>query len=163
MKVSNTIGCCFVALPYGFSLRQMSRYPTPFKHRISTQYQPNCHGYGFKALAKQYGIRGGGPTIKYWYDHWDGTAGSLEPKPSTGRPSILSSREIKQYIGTLIKRKNRTPEAVHYTELIDTLHEKTGKEVSLRTIQRYGREREGIKEKRTKKRTRQERKCIYIL
>ena len=139
----------------------MSRYPTHFKHSILTHYQPNCRGNGFEALAKQFGIKGGGRTIKYWYDRWDGSAGSLEPKPSTGRPSILSSSEISQYIGTPIKRKNRKPEAVHYTELIDTVQEKTGKEVSLRTIQRYGREREGIKEKRTKKRTRQERKCIY--
>jgi hypothetical protein len=138
----------------------MSCYPTHLKHRILTQYQPNCRGNGFKALAHNYGIKGGGRTIKYWYDRWDGTLESLEPKPSTGRPNILSSTEIKQYIGTPIKRKNRRSEPVHYTELIDTIGEKTGKRVSLRTIQRYGREKEGIKEKRTKKRTIQERKCI---
>jgi hypothetical protein len=121
----------------------MNRYPTSFKHNILTQYQANSRGNGFKALAKKYGITGGGATIKYWYDHWDGSVESLESKPSTGRPTILNSREIHQYIGTPIKRKNRNADPVHYTELIDTIQEKTGKEVSLRTVRRYGREREG--------------------
>ena len=141
----------------------MNRYPIPFKHHILTQYQPYCCASGFEALAKQFGINGGGSTIKHWFDRWDGTPESLESKPSTGRPTILSSREIHQYIGIPIKRKNRKPEAVHYTELVDTLQEETGKKVSLRTIQRYGKEQEGIKEKRTKKRTSQERKRIYKL
>ena len=91
---------------------------------------------------------------------WNGTPESLEAKPRTGRPTILSSEEIRQYIGTPIKRKNRNFEPIHYTELFDTIHEKTGKNVSRRTIQRYGKEREGIREKRTIKRTIQERKYI---
>jgi transposase len=113
----------------------MNSYPTAFKQHILTLYQPHCRGNGFTSLAKRFGIKGGEPTIKYWYDRWDGTPESLEPKPRSGRPNIFNSEEIKQYIGTPIKRKNRRSEAVHYTELIDTLREKTGKRVSLRTVQ----------------------------
>jgi hypothetical protein len=35
----------------------MSLYTTSFKHHILTQYQPNCSGSGFEALAKQFGIK----------------------------------------------------------------------------------------------------------
>jgi hypothetical protein len=149
---------CFYVFP-----SSMNRYPAPFKHYILTQYQPHSRGNGFKSLARKYDITGGGATIKYWYDRWNGGAESLESKPSTGRPSILSSEEIHQYIGTHIKRKNRNSKPVHYTDLFDSIQEKTGKRMSLRTIQRYGKEKEGVKGKRTKKRTTKERRRTYIL
>lgn len=136
----------------------MKLSPTQLKQFILTKYRPNCRGKGFHALAQQYGIKGGGQTIKNWYDRWDGTAASLEHKRGAGRPTILSSEEVKQYITTPIKKKNRKSEPVHYTDLLRPLQEKTGKKVSLRTIQRYGKENEGINSRNTKKRTAHERK-----
>jgi hypothetical protein len=146
-------------LPRSRSLNAMTNYPPQVKHRILTQYQPHCRGKGFKALAQQHGIQGGGRTIKYWYDRWDGTVASLERQPAgAGRPRILSSEEIKQHIGAQVKKKNRLPEPAHYTQLIYSVKEKTGKQVSLRTIQRYGKEEESIRDNRAIKRTREERK-----
>jgi transposase len=131
------------------------------KHFILTKYRPNCRGSGFESLAKRYGIKGGASAIKYWYDRWDGTAASLEHKRGAGRPTILSSEEVKQYITTSIKKKNRKSEPVHYTDILRPLQEKTGKKVSLRTIQRYGKENEGINTRNTKKRTAHERKYSH--
>jgi hypothetical protein len=136
----------------------MKLSPTQLKQHILTQYRRNCRGRGFKELAQKYGIKGGGRAIKYWYDRWDGTPASLEHKSGAGRPTILSSEEVKQYITTPIKKKNRKSEPAHYTDIIRPLQEKTGKKVSLRTIQRYGKENEGINLRNTKKRTVHERK-----
>jgi hypothetical protein len=139
----------------------MKHSPTQLKQHILTQYRRNCRGKGFKELAQKYGIKGGGRAIKYWYDRWDGTAASLEQKGGAGRPTILSREEVKQYITTPIRQKNRKTEPVHYTDVLGPLQEKTGKQLSLRTIQRYGKENERINLKKTKKRTVHERKCTH--
>jgi len=51
---------------------------------------------------------------------------------------------------------NRNALAVHYTDLVDDVQRNTGKKVSLRTIQRYGKERLRIKNQTTIKREERE-------
>jgi transposase len=140
----------------------MKLSPAELKHFILTKYQRNCRGNGFAALAQRYGIKGGGRTIQRWYEQWDGTAASLEHKRGAGRPSLLSEEEVTQHITTPIKKKNRRSRPVHYTDILRPLRENTGKDVSLRTVQRYGKENAGINSRNTKKRTRHERKCTDI-
>lgn len=48
---------------------------------------------------------------------------------------------------------NRAHRAVHYTELLPAVRQKTGTDVSLRSLQRYGKEELGAKQKRGVKRT----------
>jgi hypothetical protein len=54
---------------------------------------------------------------------------------------------------------NRAHRAIHYTELLPAVRQKTGTEVSLRSLQRYGKEEHGAKQKRGKKRTAEESEC----
>jgi transposase len=139
----------------------MKLSPPELKHFILTKYQHNHRGHGFEALAQQYGIAGGGRTIKGWYDRWDGTSDSLKRKPGSGRPRSLSSGEVQQYITTPIKKKNHQSRPVHYTDILRPLCENTGKRVSLRTVQRYGKENVGINSKRTIKKTKWE--CKFFI
>jgi hypothetical protein len=62
-------------------------------------------------------------------------------------------KEINQHIAAPIRRSNRKPQAIHYTDIHATVQEKTGKKMSLRTIQSYGKEKLQAKKKSTNKRT----------
>jgi transposase len=136
----------------------MKLSPPKLKHFILTKYQPHRRGSGFDALAQQYGIAGGGRTIKDWYDRWDGTPDSLKRKSGSGRPRLLSEEEVQQYITTPIRKKNRKHTPVHYKDVLQPLRENTGKSVSVQTVRRYGKENVGINSKRTSKKTKWERK-----
>jgi hypothetical protein len=70
-----------------------------------------------------------------------------------------SAQQRSPNIRTPILRKNRKHEPVHYTQLRQTVEEKTGKKVSIRTIRRYGKEKLGARDKRTQKRTHEESQC----
>jgi hypothetical protein len=48
---------------------------------------------------------------------------------------------------------------VHYTELLPSVRQKTGADVSLRSLQRYGKEQLRARDKKTKKRTSAECEC----
>jgi hypothetical protein len=65
---------------------------------------------------------------------------------------------VAQQIARRVKAANRNHTAVHYTSLLPLVRAATDTTVSLRTIQRYGKEEAGIRDKRTKKRTQAERK-----
>lgn len=80
----------------------------------------------------------------------------MERREGSGKSSQLTSYEVDKYIRTPIRNKNRSHKPIHYTDLIHTIHEKTGKQISLRTVQRIGAEILGARQKRTKKRTRDE-------
>jgi transposase len=139
----------------------MKLSPPELKHFILTQYQYKRHGSGFDALAQRYGIAGGGRTVKDWYDRWDGTIESLKRKPGAGRPRLLGEEEVTQHITTPIRKKNRQSQPVHYRDVLQPLRENTGKRVSLRTVQRYGKENEGMNLKRTIKKTKWE--CKFFI
>jgi transposase len=136
----------------------MKLSPPELKQFILTKYQQHRRGYGFDALAQQYGIEGGGRTVKDWYDRWDGTVESMKRKPGSGRPMLLSEEEIHQHITTPIRKKNRSSRPVRYRDVLQPLCENTGKSPSLRTVRRYGKENAGINSKRTIKKTPWERK-----
>jgi hypothetical protein len=129
----------------------MGKYSPLFKHNILLQYTPNQRHNGFDTLARRFNITGGGSTIKYWYDRWDGTPNSLEHQRGAGRSTLLNTQEMNQYILKPIKTKNKHHRPVHYTEIHQMIKTKITKPISLSTIQRYGKEKLGIKKKRTKK------------
>lgn len=145
-------------------MNESKRYHTATeKHHILTQYRRHTYGAGFRAWAKRFSIPGGAATLSRWYATWDGTVTSLQHLPRSGRPTTFTPAEVSAYISTPIRKKNRKPEAVHYTELQPALQEQTGKSVCLRTIQRYGQKTLKATQKRTMKRTRQESKCMHII
>jgi transposase len=136
----------------------MSGFTPKLKHRILQQYQPYSKEHSFSALARHYAVAGGESTIRKWHQQWNGTAASLERKAVSGRPRALNKTQVKNYIRMPIENKRRVHAAVHYTDLLLSVRQKTGKPISLRTVQRRGKEDLGVKQKRSKKRTASESK-----
>lgn len=106
-------------------------------------------------------MAGGAEVVRRWHQQWNGSAASLQEKKSTGRPRILTRAEVQGVVATPIRQKNRSHQPVHYNQLQPEVEEKTGKQVSVRTIQRYGKEELKGKLKHGKKRTCDECKCTH--
>jgi transposase len=131
----------------------MKQFTPEQKHEILLEYQPRSSTHSFPALARRHAVAGGERTIKNWFAQWKHTIASLQHKRGAGRPRILTHAEVQRYIATPIRRKNRLHQPVHYTDLQSTVEEQTDKQVSPRTIRRYGKEELGGRLKHGKKRT----------
>jgi transposase len=131
----------------------MDSFTPQHKHKILTHYRAGVRGCGFAALARRFAVKGGAGVIQRWHARWRGTPASLKEKPRTGRPPILSRAEVSRHVRAPLLAANRAHRAVHYTTLLPEVRRKTGKELSLRTLQRTGKEQLGAMQKRSKKRT----------
>jgi transposase len=131
------------------------------KHNILLIYSSINNKHSFESLAHQYTIKGGGRVIQNWYHRWNGTPQSLERMRGSGRPSLLTAQQVNDYIRTPIRNKNRSSKPVHYPQIRSSVERQTGKQISLRTVQNYGKQKLGVKQKHTKKRTAQESKHTY--
>jgi hypothetical protein len=100
-------------------------------------------------------------VVRRWFQQWDGSAASLQHKKVAGRPRILTRSEVQRHIAAPIRRKNRSSRQVRYTDLVESIREKTGKQVSSRTVQRIGMEQLGGRKKKGKKRTAKESQYIH--
>ena len=145
--------------PFPAALAAMKQFPPEQKHSILLEYTPHSRTHSFAALAARHGVAGGEQTVRRWHTQWDGTAASLQRKEGAGRPRVLSGREVQQHVRAPILRANRAHKAVHYSALLSSVQQKTGKEVSARTLRRYGKEQLGAKQRRGKKRTAEESQC----
>jgi transposase len=123
------------------------------KHNILMLYRSHDRTHSFESLAHQYNIKGGKHVIQNWYKQWNGTPESLQRKKGSGKHAVLTSKQVKDYIQIPIRNKNRTSTPVHYTDLLPSIQQKIGKKISLSTIQKIGKQKLGVKQKRTIKRT----------
>lgn len=139
----------------------MSSFTPQLKHHILKHYSAHSRDRSFAALARLYAVPGGKQTVQQWHRRWNGSPASLENKARSGRPRALTRRQVNDYIRTPIKNKRRAHAAVHYPDLLPALRQKIGKQISLRTLQRYGKEELGIKLKHTQRRTASECECIH--
>jgi transposase len=135
------------------SAHTMSSFTPQLKHHILKHYSVHSRDRSFAALARLYAVPGGKQTVQQWHRRWNGSAASLENKARSGRPRTLTRRQVNDYIRTPIKNKRRAHATVHYPDLLPALRQKIGKQISLRTLQRYGKEELGIKLKHTQRRT----------
>lgn len=71
----------------------------------------------------------------------------------------LTAAQVSRHVRAPILAANRAHRAISYTELLPKVREKTGTQISLRSLQRYGKEELGAKQRRSKKRTAAESKC----
>ena len=140
----------------------MSHLTPELKHEILKEYLPHSRDNSFLALAGRHNIKGGKGTIQRWYARWDGTPSSLRQRAGAGRHRLLSAAQLRDTIALPIRNRNRAHHAVHYTELLPTVRDRTGTSVSLRTIQRYGKEIVRARDKSTRSRTAGESKCKQI-
>ena len=131
------------------------------KHHILIEYSPHDASRTFAALARRHAVKGGAQVIRLWHKHWDGTAASLAEGARAGRPRVLSRDQINRSIYTPLFRANRSHRAIHYTELLPRVRATSRTEISLRTVQRYGKEKLKARHKRGKKRCAKERQSQY--
>jgi transposase len=134
----------------------MSQLSAEAKHHILLEYRADSPGHSFSALASLHNIPGGKRTVQRWYQQWDGTERSLQRKPVAGRPRALTRQQVSRHIRAPILAANRAHRPIHYTTLLPAIEEKTHKDISLRTVQRYGEEVLHGKDKHTIKRTENE-------
>jgi transposase len=139
----------------------MKQFTPEQKHSILLEYVPLSATHSFAALAARHGVASGRKTVEKWHRRWNGSASSLQHKAVSGRPRALSKREVQQHVRMPILRANRAHKAVHYPAVAALVRQKTGKEVSLPTLRRYGKEELGARQRKGKKRTAQERECTH--
>jgi transposase len=131
------------------------------RHHILMEYLPHSHDHSFAALAQRYNVKGGKRTVQRWYDRWDGTVQSQQHQLKAGRPRLLSAAQIHQHITQPILARNRSHRPVHYDELWQSTKASTGTDLSLRTVQRYGKEITRARDKATRAWTAAERTCSH--
>ena len=141
----------------------MSHLTPNEKHNILRLYVSSDHRYTMKSLSQQHNIKGGRKTMSRWLQQWDGSPESLERREGSGRHTILTSKEVKDTIQLPIRNKNPNSQPVHYTDLLPSVTEKTGKKISSRTLRRIGLDQSGAKQKRTNKRTAVESKHTHTI
>lgn len=134
----------------------MAHLSAEAKHHILLEYSPRERGRGFKALAARHNIKGGATLISTWHRRWDGTPQSLEEEARSGRPRALSSAQVRRHVAAPIRNANRAARAVSYSTLLPQVQAATHTDISLRTLQHYGKEELHATAKRGKKRTAEE-------
>jgi len=137
----------------------MPHLNTEAKHHILLEYAPHDAARSFAALAARHAIAGGSGTVARWHQRWDGTPASLEEQPRAGRPRVLSRAQVSRHVRTPILAANRAHRAIHYTDVLPRVRAATGRQISLRSVQRYGKEELGARQRRGQKRTADESQC----
>jgi transposase len=155
-NVSEKITCPI----FPFLQPAMKRLTPEHKNSILLEYRRYSRDHSFAALAARHNIKGGWKVIQRWYRQWKKTPSSLAEKPHPRRPRTLTRQQVKQYVAPLIRAKNRSAESVHYPDIKPTVEEKTGKSMTLRTVQNYGKHDLGAARTRGVKRTAHESACI---
>lgn len=140
----------------------MSHLTAEIKHHILLEYSPHSPTHSFAALAARHGVSGGARTLQRWHERWDHTPQSLKRREGSGKPRMLSRAQVNRHVRAPILAANRAHRVVHYTDLLTKVQQKTGADVSLRTLRRYGKEELGAKQIHTRKRTADESECMHI-
>lgn len=141
----------------------MSQLSAETKHHILLEYSRDDPTRSFAALAERHGIAGGRDVVRRWHDRWDQTEASLEHRPVSGRPRLLSGEEVQQLVLDPVVAANRAHRPIHYTELIAGVAAAAAAEPSPRTVRHYGHDECGIRDKHTIKRTEDECECNTVL
>jgi hypothetical protein len=128
------------------------------KHHILLDYSPRDTTRSFAALARRHAVKGGARLLRLWHRLWDGTPALLQERPRSGRPRVPSKSQVARHIATPIRAANRAHRAIHYPDLLARVRAATGKNLSLRAVQRYGEEELGARQRRGIKRTADESK-----
>ena len=122
------------------------QYNAWFKQKVLQQYKPGVLGCGAKAVAKRFDLPDHKLVLR-WHAVWDGTKESLERKAGAGRKRKLTHEESTTHIKEFVIKRNKDGIPTSYKEVEEEVEAKTGKEISLRTVQRLGREEHNITSK----------------
>jgi hypothetical protein len=116
----------------------MSQLTPQQKHDILTQYTSRQRGETLAHILSANKVSASRRTVELWRQRWDGTAASLQHKRGAGRPRILTHAQVMRHIAPRIRAKNRSHAPVVYPTLLPSVTAATGKSMSLRTLERYG-------------------------
>jgi hypothetical protein len=139
--------------------RTMPQLTAQRKHDILIHCQSRHAGESEVNIAATHGALVSARTIYNWRRRWNGTPQSLEHKPVSGRPRVLTPAEVSRHVRAPILAANRAHTAVSYTKILPTVRCKTRKQLSLRTLQRTGKEQLNIRSKAAVRRTHDEGQC----
>lgn len=131
------------------------------KHDILIHIQSHDTHCDPVTIANLHGVIVTRQTIWNWQQQWNGTPQSLEHKIGAGRPRLLTTTEVTRYVRQPILAANRSHTAINYTQLLQSIQQKSHKRISIQTLRRVGKEQLNVKFKHTRKRTREECQCIH--
>ena len=138
---------------------QYDRHSADFKEHVLLEYHANTRGSGYAALAKRFRLADP-KIIRYWMKKYDGTTESLEKKTKPNRKRKLTEEESEKHVHQFVIKRNRAHKHVDYDDVQEEVKKRTGKEVAVRTLRRYGYEDYGITEKQTTRKLVSE--CIFF-
>jgi hypothetical protein len=142
---------------------EMPQLSAGAKHHILLEYSPYDRNHSFAALARRHNINGGGAVVRCWHSQWNGTVFSLRRKLGSGRPRILSRAQVQQHVAKPILAANRAHRAISYTQLLPQVRDRTGTNIALRTLQRYGKKEVRARWQHTIKRVMAERENNAVM
>lgn len=138
----------------------MPHFTPLHKHTILTHVKHRGKGETLASIASLHGVKGGARTLQNWLRRWKGTPASLQRRAGSGRPTLLTPAQVTRHVRSRIQSANRSARAVHYPSLLPLVQQATGKQLSLRTLQNYGKQQLRVRQKRTKKQTANECKSV---
>ncbi len=124
----------------------MTKYSSAYKERVVREYQKGVRGRGFAALSKRFKIP---KSVIDWWKKWIQAGQTIEAfadEVGGDRKSVLGKREI--HLG-FVSHKNAKGEAVDYPDVHAYVVNCTQKDISIRSVQRIGKEEMGISWKQT--------------
>jgi transposase-like protein len=124
------------------------RYSPEWKQSVLEECEPGTLHAGFAALARRHHISDRS-LVQKWYKRWDGTKESLEKKTRPNRERKLTEEESAEHVLGVVEQCNREGRVAHYDAVQKKVKHATGKDVSLRTLRRYGKRDHRITEKQT--------------
>lgn len=134
----------------------MIRLTAQQKHDILVHIRNRRNDENPVTVAAQYGVILDRKTVWRWQQKWTGTPQSLEHRRGAGRSPILTPVQVTRYIHRPILAANRSHRAINYPKIHQLVQEKTGKSISLRTIQSIGHDKLHARKILSRKRTRDE-------
>src|ERR1700738_975534 len=100
------------------------------KHHILLEYTPHSATHGFPALAPRHAVYGGARSVQRWHERWDGSPALLQRKAGSGKARALTAAQVSRHVRAPILAANRVHRAIHYTDLLPAVRQKTGSDVS---------------------------------
>jgi hypothetical protein len=68
------------------------------KHSILTHYTSPNNNQTLNEILSLHDIQASRRSVEKWRKIWDGTISSLQHKPATGRPRVLSKAQVRRHI-----------------------------------------------------------------
>jgi transposase len=124
------------------------KYSEEFMRMIARKYSPNKRGSGYQAIANLYELPSPN-LVKYWVEKYKETKGEMKNRAGGNRKRKLDDEECEEHVRKFVVQNNRDGIAVTYKDVQNNVKKRTRKDVSLRTVQRYGKELCALVWKRT--------------